>query len=86
MLSGLEDDASEFFSVLEGGGFGNPESCGVKLMTLNVLLDLNPSSLSTKGEKEQQLLLIRLIYCVCWSVRLATVLLNILYILITDNT
>lgn len=48
--SGLGYDASEFFSVLEGGSFSNPESHGVKFMTLNVLLDLNPSSLSTKGE------------------------------------
>lgn len=51
LLSDLGDYAFEFCSVLEDGGCGNPESHGVKFMTLNVLLDLNPSSLSTKGEK-----------------------------------
>lgn len=50
MLGGLGRDASEFFSGLEGGDFGNPESHGVKFTTLHVLLDLNPSSLSTEGE------------------------------------
>lgn len=42
MLTGLGDDASECFSVLEGRGFCNPGSHCVKFMTLNVLkMDLN---------------------------------------------